>query len=1410
MRTMAECLNTLCFILILFVCSSTSTCPRRCLCYSASEGPSVRCLTKGFKTIPSVPSSTVVLDLRFNFIQRIGRDDLQGLANLKTLLLDGNNISRIEPGAFSGLTRLKYLYLKHNNLKSLNSETFFGLTNLNQLFLSNNKIRTLQKGTFSSLSSKLKRLHLERNPLECSCDLLWLTRFLKKLKPNSRKATCFISPDPERHKIILLTLEDLNCSEPEFVKIPLDVVISSRPPSRAYFYCQATGHPTPTITWLKNRVQLDTNEHYVVLSDGTLEIHRPGKEDEATYHCLARNSAGQKVSGARLMYYEEEVAPKFIDIPEDTQVVEGNALILKCSSEGIPNPKITWSRNAHPITPSRRVRILKSGNLQISEARRHDHGEYTCRAQNKVGYITRSATLVVKTTPVFSLKPASETEVVEGTSASLPCRADGYPTPAMTWFKDGTRLPSEERHVILTTGSLRILQVQARDEGVYTCQAINVIGVRTARSRLVVKPEAKPEIMSISEHVFVNVGDSATLTCVAQGDPIPQITWIKDGIRVTNGNRFVLQSQGVLRIREIGKNDEGTYECVARNDAGSDIDTVRLTVRAAATGPGDRFVNSSILQAKENIDRAIQKTIQRMFAKARPSSPGDLLALFRFPSKQAIEIARAAEVFERTIQLIHDNVERHKMLNISEISYNYYDLVSPSYLEMIANLSGCTQHRRMVNCTQNLCYHKKYRTIDGTCNNLDNPMWGSSLTAFRRLLRPVYENGFNTPMGWRNKDVLPSARLISTQVISAAKNAPDEAFTHMLMQWGQFLDHDLDFTVTSPSSQSFTDGENCTSTCENQSPCFPISIPANDTRIKRHKCMTFTRSSSACGTGATSVFFSVVSTREQMNQITSYLDASNVYGSSRDEVEHLRDLSNDNGLLKTGMDKNGKPLLPFNDGSPIECLKSEKESPIPCFLAGDHRANEQLGLLSMHTIWMREHNRIAKQLRVLNPNWNGEKIFQETRKIVGAEMQHITYAHYLPKILGKYGMDILGKYEGYKPDTDASIFNAFATAAFRVGHSMIRPVLDRVNSSFQMIEEGHIPLHKAFFAPYRIVEEGGIDPLIRGLFFSPARDRRDQDGVLNMELTEKLFEMAHTVALDLGAINIQRSRDHGLPSYNEWRVLCDLEPLKTFEDLKSVISNNDIIKKLKDLYLDVNKIELWVAGILEDIIPGSLLGPTLQCLIATQFKNLRDGDRFWYEYDGVFEPAQLTQIKRVTLARVLCDNGDNITQAQPDVFLRVNHISGYTSCSSKPSIDLRLWKECCSENCYSTDQSFTLSRSISDAKRRKRSSDFDVEVFKDEIDRFSATVDELQTQVFSQQKTLRDIMDKVQNLEKKHEPTVCVDDLGKERKLHESWQVSACKTCVCKELTTECETKICPENKCDNPQISEDQCCPVC
>jgi peroxidase len=125
-------------------------------------------------------------------------------------------------------------------------------------------------------------------------------------------------------------------------------------------------------------------------------------------------------------------------------------------------------------------------------------------------------------------------------------------------------------------------------------------------------------------------------------------------------------------------------------------------------------------------------------------------------------------------------------------------------------------------------------------------------------------------------------------------------------------------------------------------------------------------------------------------------------------------------------------------------------------------------------------------------------------------MQHITYTHWLPHILGAEGMEKLGSHKGYQPEVDPRISNAFATAAFRFGHSLINPILDRLNASFHPIPEGPLPLHRAFFSPWRLVEEGGVDPLMRGLLFSPAKLKTPQQN-LNSDLTERLFSAAHNV-----------------------------------------------------------------------------------------------------------------------------------------------------------------------------------------------------------------------------------------------------------------------------------------------------------
>ena len=161
------------------------------------------------------------------------------------------------------------------------------------------------------------------------------------------------------------------------------------------------------------------------------------------------------------------------------------------------------------------------------------------------------------------------------------------------------------------------------------------------------------------------------------------------------------------------------------------------------------------------------------------------------------------------------------------------------------------------------------------------------------------------------------------------------------------------------SRETFRTGQTCGATCSDDPPCFPILVPDDDPRQTRRGggggCMEFTRSSPSCGSGSTSVFFEDLQQREQVNRLTSYIDASQVYGSNADFATSLRNLTNDFGRMREGITYDyGKPLLPFNDGHPIDCRRDPRDSDIGCFLTGDVRANEQLGLLSLHTIWFRQ------------------------------------------------------------------------------------------------------------------------------------------------------------------------------------------------------------------------------------------------------------------------------------------------------------------------------------------------------------------------------------------------------------------------------------------------------------------------
>ncbi|KAM7369063.1 hypothetical protein PAMP_013362 [Pampus punctatissimus] len=218
------------------------------------------------------------------------------------------------------------------------------------------------------------------------------------------------------------------------------------------------------------------------------------------------------------------------------------------------------------------------------------------------------------------------------------------------------------------------------------------------------------------------------------------------------------------------------------------------------------------------------------------------------------------------------------------------------------------------------------------------------------------------------------------------------------------------------------------------------------------------------------------------------------------------------------------------------------------------------------------------------------------------------FRDYLPHIVGDDAMRRqLGRYPGYNPNVNPSIANVFATAAYRFAHLAIQPVLSRLDdNNTENRQFPSVPLFKAFFTPWRIIFEGGIDPLLRGLINRPAK-LNTQDHMMVNALRERLFQFVMHMALDLGSLNMQRGRDHGLPGYNAWRRFCGLSQPRNVAELAQVLNNTNLARRLLELYGTPANIDVWMGGVAEPFVRGGRVGPLFSCLIATQFQRIRQG-----------------------------------------------------------------------------------------------------------------------------------------------------------------------------------------------------------
>nr|AIZ68326.1 peroxinectin [Caligus rogercresseyi] len=544
-----------------------------------------------------------------------------------------------------------------------------------------------------------------------------------------------------------------------------------------------------------------------------------------------------------------------------------------------------------------------------------------------------------------------------------------------------------------------------------------------------------------------------------------------------------------------------------------------------------------------------------------------------------------------------------------------------------------------------------FRHPRGICNNLVKPILGAVFTPVQRILRNNYFDGFSMPRHAKNGIQLPSARFVSS-LITLRDSRINTQFTVLLMTAGQFIDHDL---VHVPVHQQTGNVplDCCSSQFGNNSlQCFPIAIPPNDFAFSPRTCINFVRSlpgpSIDCLPGP----------NQQLNQLTHWLDGSQIYGSTEEELEALR--SNTNGLLKVNPTTGNLPP----DTSNSECIQSTN-----CFLAGDSRVNEQLSLVAMHTLFVRQHNKVALVLLRQNPNATDDALFHLTRKIVTAQWQHIVYNEWLPTVLGPTTMQRFGLWtlrrgysNDYRSDIDPRITNEFAAAAFRVGHTWIPGSL-RTYDVHSARPTATRKLRTVFNLPSAINTPGGFDEVTFGMV---VQNMEDYDNRITTEVAEHLFEM-NDVGLDLIAINIQRARDHGIPGYVFYREVCDSHVIETWEDLSPLISHKNIAL-LKQAYSDVEDIDLFAGMLLEKSNEDSIIGSTFMCIISDQFVRLKKGDRFFYDLQGQpssFTPDQLNEIRMFSLSRLICDN-TNIIRIQPLALENANHKYNFiVNCDSR-------------------------------------------------------------------------------------------------------------------------------------------------
>jgi hypothetical protein len=510
------------------------------------------------------------------------------------------------------------------------------------------------------------------------------------------------------------------------------------------------------------------------------------------------------------------------------------------------------------------------------------------------------------------------------------------------------------------------------------------------------------------------------------------------------------------------------------------------------------------------------------------------------------------------------------------------------------------------------------RRIEGSFNHPTDRNRGAAGTAMIRALE-----GFeyaDAAGGMITDAARPNARDISNALsFQRGDRLSARGLSDYVWAWGQFLDHDL--SLSSTGNGAAVNGSASITVNHPNDPLGPNPI-------------AMTRSN----------FTTVGGNREQINEVTSWIDGSQIYGSSMARAIALRTNGGTGAKLLTSANN----LLPFNTAG----LPNQNNGPTPAaelFLAGDTRANENLLLTSLQTVFMREHNRLVDRIATSFPTMNAESQYRFARALVGAELQIVTYKEFLPALLGANAPR--AEDFAYDPNVNGAVTNAFAHSAYRFGHSALSSTLQLTNADGT--SAGTVAFADAFFNPNQVTNNPAI--IDQALMGASRKVSQEIDLLMVDAIRTVTFGPPGAGGTDLAAIDIQRGRDHGLPDYNELRGDYGLPTLTNFNQ---ITTNSALWQRLSSGYRNLDNVDAFVGGLAEDHLPGSSLGALNTAIIVNQFERSRDGDSFFYLANAtgfylneVLRPeiAAIVNLDEISLADVIMAN-TGLTSLSQNIF----------------------------------------------------------------------------------------------------------------------------------------------------------------